>query len=44
MKTFLQIYRWSMQMKLRMALYTFVGFFFENCLQSAARRTNRSHP
>ena len=27
MKIFLQIYRWSMQMKLRMALYTFGGTF-----------------
>lgn len=29
MKVFLQIYRWSMQMKLRMALYTFVGIFLK---------------
>lgn len=29
MKIFLQIYRWSMQMKLRMALYTFVGIFLK---------------
>lgn len=29
MKAFLKIYRWSMEMKLRMALYTFVAIFIK---------------
>ena len=29
MKTYLRIYRWSMQMKLHMALYTFVTIFLK---------------
>ena len=29
MKTYLSIYRWSMQMKLHMALYTFVTIFLK---------------
>lgn len=29
MKAFLRLYRWSMQMKLRMSLYTFVGIFLK---------------
>lgn len=38
MKTYLRIYRWSMQMKLHMALYTFVTVFFKiicNLLQGS---------
>ena len=29
MKTYLRLYRWSMQMKLHMALYTFAAVFFQ---------------
>ena len=29
MKTYLRLYRWSMQMKLHMALYTFAAVFFK---------------
>lgn len=29
MKTFLQLYRWSMQMKLHMAMYTFIVLFLK---------------
>lgn len=38
MKTYLRIYRWAMQMKLHMALYTFVAIFLKilcNLLQGA---------
>ena len=38
MKTYLRLYRWSMQMKLHMALYTFAAVFFKiicNLLQGS---------
>ena len=38
MKTYLRLYRWSMQMKLHMALYTFAAVFFRiicNLLQGS---------
>lgn len=38
MKTYLRIYRWAMQMKLHMAMYTFVALFLKmlcNLLQGA---------
>ena len=38
MKTYLRIYRWAMQMKLHMAMYTFVAIFLKilcNLLQGA---------
>lgn len=30
MKTYLRLYRWAMQMKLRMAMYTFVAIFLKS--------------